>query len=410
MIWRRIALLTPAAVLAASLAACSAKPTADNKPAEPAGAVAVGNLVFVSGAVGTTGDAEAQVDEVIRKTNELLAPRGLDIGDMIQHTIYIKDGVSPMAVLNRFHATATSLAPSLKTEKSVGTIVRLPEFPNPDSLVMVDLVAATPKVAGERNEFNRIDFTFGPAEISETIAVDPFIFVAGTEAMDFEHGTLVPTIEEQVDVIVNKLQFGLQKRGLSVGDMISHNLYVKKGTDPLQVIQLFHAATHKLAPQLQDKPSVGTLVIVDGMAADGFLLEMDAVAVPPSVEVARVPYDTPIEIARTVTVGDIVMVSGIGGIESGKPAGDAVEQAAIAAKEIHASLGASGAGIGDMVKYKIYVKTGADVEKVRARFIEEAARLAPSLKTSPAAETLAIVEGLAQEQMQVEVTAFAAKK
>ncbi|MGC4028659.1 MAG: RidA family protein [Steroidobacteraceae bacterium] len=378
---------------------------------EPASLVAVDNLVFVSGAVGTHGDAMAQVDEVINKTHQALAARGLGFGDMVQHTIYIKDGVSPLDVLQRFHGTATTLEPSLKEFKSVGTIVRLPEFPNKDSLVMIDMTAAAPKVKGNRAEFNRIPFTFGPAEIGETFEVKPFVFVAGTEAMDFEHGTLVPTIEQQVDVIVNKLQSSLQKRGMTVGDMISHNLYVRKGTDPGKVIQLFHAATHKLAPQLKDKPSVGTLVIVDGMASDGFLLEMDAVAVPSSVKAARVPNSDHPEIANSIAVKGLVTLSGVEAAQANKPLpDDAAAQARIVASKIHDVLRKSGLGIGDLVKYKIYVKAGANAGEVRRAFLDEAQRLAPALKRNPAAETLAMVEGLAGPDLKVEVSAIAARR
>ncbi|MCC7413835.1 MAG: hypothetical protein IT495_19630, partial [Gammaproteobacteria bacterium] len=396
MKWLRFASLASTMLLCASVGAAAA--------GKPASLVAVDNLVFVSGAVGSGGDALAQVDEVIRKTGDALAARGLDFGDMLQHTIYIKDGVSPMAVLQRFHATATQVAPSLKEFKSVGTIVRLPEFPDKASLVMLDIVAGAPKAKGQRDEFRRIPFTYGPQEIAETLEVKPFVFTAGTEAMDFQHGTLAPTIEEQVDAIVGKLQSGLQKAGLSVGDMIAHNLYVKKGTDPGKVIQLFHAATHKLAPQLEDQPSVGTLVIVDGMASDGFLLEMDAIAVPRSTAVKRVLYEHPTDIARSVAVGDLILLSGMEAMDGARPIpADAAAQAAIAARKIHDTLRQSGLDIGHMVKYRIYVKKGADVSKVRRSFLDTAARLAPSLKRKPAAETLAIVEGLADERLQVEV-------
>lgn len=409
---RRTALLGSALLLCASMGASAAQIVrVKGKVGEPARLVAVDNLVFVSGAVGSKGDAVAQVEEVIRKTNEALATRGLDIGDMLQHTIYIKDGVSPMTVLQHFHGTATRLAPSLKQFKSVGTIVRLPEFPDKDSLVMLDIVAGAPKAKGDRAEFKRVPFTYGPPEISESLEIKPFVFTAGTEAMDFQHGTLRPTIEEQVDDIVGKLESGLKRAGLGVGDMISHNLYVRKGTDPDKVIELFHAATHKLAPQLKQDPSVGTLVIVDGMAADGFLLEMDAVAVPGATPVKRVPYAHPGEIARSVAVGDLVLLSGMEAMDGDKPfPADGEAQAVIAARKINDTLRASGLNIGSMVKYKIYIKKGQDIARVRRSFLDEAARLSPSLKNNPAAETLAIVEGLADPRLQVEVSAIAARK
>jgi hypothetical protein len=60
---------------------------------------------------------------VVRKAHEQLAAQGLGIGNMLQHTIYMKDGsASPMLVLQTFHVTATKLAPSLKEFRSVGGV------------------------------------------------------------------------------------------------------------------------------------------------------------------------------------------------------------------------------------------------------------------------------------------------
>lgn len=412
MTLRRLAVLTSAMLLGASMSLSAAEIVhVKGKTGEPASLVAVDNLVFLSGISGTTGDLAAQVDEVIRKTNEALAARGLDIGDMLQHTLYIRDGASPMAALQRFHGTATAVAPSLKIQKSVGTIVRLPEFPDSNTLVMLDMVAGAPRARGDREEFKRMPFTFGPAEISETITARPFIFTAGTEAMNFENGSLQPGLEDQVNYIVEKLVFGLKKAGVGPGAMISHNLYVRKGTDPIKVIQLFHSAMQKLAPELKEKPSVGTLVVVDGMASDGFLMEMDAIAVPASTPVRRVPNTDHPEIANSVEVRDLVLLAGTEAAQAGQSLPeDAAAQAVIVARKIDQVLRESGLTIGDMVKYKLYVKTGSNVAAVREAFLQEAARLGPALRDNPAAETLAIVEGLAGEPLKVEVSAIAARR
>lgn len=382
--------------------------------------VSVNNIVFPSGVTGSDADAMKQVDEVVQRAHDELARKGLGIGNMLQHTIYLKDGAaSPMDVLKRFHAAATRLAPGLKERRSVGTIIRVPDFPNKNTILMLDLVAGIPAVKGQPDDFKRINFAYGPQEIAETLAVGPIVFTAGTEAMDFQYGKLVPGIDEQIEVIVAKLDGGLKKAGLGVGNMVSHNLYVKRGTDPIHVINKFHEVTQRYAPGLKDRPSVGTLAVVDGMAADGFLLEMDAVAARPQQQGKPDSYkrvlfdDKSMPISRNVSVGDLVFLSGEEGVDpakNGAVSPDVYEQVEVAVKKIDDNLRKSGLTIGDMVKVKLFVKKGSDAQKVREKFHEAANRLAPSLKKNPSAETLLIVEGLAGSDMKFEASVIAARR
>lgn len=393
----------------------------DLQAAEAGPSLKVGNVVFPSGVYGTDPDPMRQVDEVVQKAHAELARRGLGFGNMIQHTIFLKDGAAqPMAVLQRFHAEAWRLAPSLKEKRSVGTIIRVPDFPDRNTIIMLDIVAGAPQKAGQPDDFARIPFTFGPQEIVETVAVDNLVFTAGLEAMDFEHGTLAPGIDAQVEAIVGKLDGALKKSGLTLADMISHNLYVKRGTDPMHVIDRFHELTRKLAPGLRERPSVGTLAVVDGMAGDGFLLEMDAIAAQPRKKggrngTRRVLYaDRSMPIARSVTAGDLVFLSGADGSDPAKNGAiprDVFEQVEVAARKIDATLRKSGLSLDDLVKLRLFVKNGAaDPEQVRRKFHEVALRLAPGFSASPSAETVLLVEGLATGDMAFEASAIAARR
>lgn len=375
--------------------------------------VSAGPFVFPSGASGTTGDAVAQVDEVLERVHRDLGTIGLGIGNMVQHTIYVRDGVNTGAVLNRFHATATRLAPSLKTQKSVGTILRLPSFPDPKTLVAVDLVAANPG-QGKPDTFSRVPFKFGPQEIAESYRVDGLVFGAGTEAMDFQYGRLPSGIDAQIEAIVGKLKVMAANVGLSLGSMVAHNLYVKNGTDPKHVIAKFHELVRAAAPELKDRPSVGTLAVVDGMAGDGFLLEMDAIfdanGKPGRADTfRRVPFTPAIDISRSVDVGPLVLLAGFDGVSVPTPSDDAVVQAGVAAREIHSTLQKSGLSIADVVKVKLYIRKDADVEQVRRAFHEAAAKLDARAARNPFAETVIVVERLDSATAKVEASATAAR-
>jgi len=403
-----------ACVATPALAAPAPKHAAAATPAAAApDAVAAGGLVFPSMAAGTHGTAMEQVDEIVKKMDARLRKAGATggIGNMMQHTIYLKDGAaSPIDVLGRFHGAARKLAPSLVAEPSVGTIIRVPGFADKNTLVAVDLVAGPGKAAG----FERHPFTFGPKEIVETIGTGPVIFTAGLEAMDFQNGKLVPGIDEQIDVIVAKLDGAMKKAGLSVGNMISHNLYVTRGTDPIHVIEKFHEATRKYSPGLKDHPSVGTLVLVDGMAVPGFLLEIDAIAAKGDpATLNRVPFtEMPMDIAKSVQAGSLVYLAGMEGVDfdnGGKVSPDVMKQVDAAARKIAATLRPAGLSTADLVKYKMYVKKGNDAAAVRAHFRATLAKLAGG-RQPRAAETLVMVEGLAGPSLQFEVSAIAAHR
>jgi enamine deaminase RidA (YjgF/YER057c/UK114 family) len=378
--------------------------------------VSVNKLVFPSGAAGTSGDVGQQVDQVVQQVHKDLGDVGLGIGNMVQHTIYVRDGaVQPIQVINRFHATARTLAPSLVEKSSGGTILRVPSFPDPNTLVALDVIAANPG-KGQPDTFARHRFTAGPQEIVETITVDNVVYTAGLEAMDFVNRVPPPNdLDRQVDIIVNKIQSALQKNGLTIGNMISHNLYVTKGTNPWRVIEKFHEHARKLAPGLAKQPSVGTLAVVNGMASPAFLMEFDAIAAHPKTKgqpdnFRRFPFVPPMDIVASVDVDDVIFLAGMEGFESdGRISPDAARQVETAVKKIDDTLKKSGLSIANMVKHKLYVKNGQDVKAVTAAFHKSAQRLAPALAKNPSAETVIIVEGLAGDAMLFEASVIAAR-
>jgi enamine deaminase RidA (YjgF/YER057c/UK114 family) len=404
---RKLVFITPFLLLGTALPA--AAQAIDPLPVEAI--VTAGPLAFPSGLAGTHGSALDQVDEVVAAAERRLKTQGLGLGDMMQHTIYLKDGAaSPIDVLNRFHADARKLAPSLVARSSVGTIIRVPGFADPRTLVAFDLTASSAHQA----DLARVPFTFGPQEISETIGNGDLIFTAGCEGYDFEHNTLKPTIDEQIDTIVGKLDAAMRHAGLTLGNMVSHNLYVTRGTDPIHVIEAFHRAARRVAPELAQSPSVGTLVVVDGMAMPGFLLEVDAVAsrrAPDTLH--RVPFtEMPMDIAKSVATDRFIYAAGMEGVDFAKGnrvSPDVREQARVAAGKLADALKGQGARLSDVVKYMLYVKGADKVPEARAAFHRALLAIDPAVRAHRPAETVVVVEGLAGPQLDFEVSAIAAR-
>jgi enamine deaminase RidA (YjgF/YER057c/UK114 family) len=114
--------------------------------------------------------------------------------------------------------------------------------------------------------------------------VGNLIFCSGIEAVDYRNGGKIPeTIEEQVDVVAYKINDTLALSGHSLGNMVKHTIYLKKGAaDPKYVIALFHQACHKYAPSLKEYPSTGTLVVIEQLVLKEFMLEVDVIAALPA--------------------------------------------------------------------------------------------------------------------------------
>ena len=120
-------------------------------------------------------------------------------------------------------------------------------------------------------------------DICKTLTVGKLVFLSGTEAMDFDKEGAVPeSMNEQIEVVVRKMNAALEEIGLNIGNMIKHTIYMTKGSaNPIDVIQKFHQECYRIAPSLKEKPSTGTLAVIDGLASPTFKVEVDAIAAYP---------------------------------------------------------------------------------------------------------------------------------
>lgn len=370
------------------------------------------NLVFPDAVYGTDPDPLKQIEEVAERMHEQLGKYGLGLEAMLQHTLFIrKDVIPPLEALARFHPATYQVAPRLRTHKSVGTIIQMPEFPDPKTAAMLEIVAGKP-LSEEHGQdgYTRVPFEYGPPEIAETVGDHMQVFTAGTEGLDFQSGQLAPDLDGQIEKIVDKLLRAASAAGLTLSQMIQHNLYVTVGNDPLKVIEKFHRELERREPSVTDHLSSGSLMVVNGMAVDAFHLEVDAVLTKLGPDVPdRVPLGH-LQVAESVANGNLVFVSAMPGVdfEHNMVLADNLEkQIGLAVRNVANALTRQGSSLEKMVKYRLILKKGVgDVARVQARFLEELTNLAPTLKACPAAQSLLIVESLIGDH-QVEIAAVA---
>jgi enamine deaminase RidA (YjgF/YER057c/UK114 family) len=116
------------------------------------------------------------------------------------------------------------------------------------------------------------------------VRVGNLVFMSGTEAMDFKDGKVyvAEDMSEQIKTVVRKMDETLKEIGLSLDAMVKHIIFMKKGSaNPIDVISQFHAACYKYAPGLRERPSTGTIVVIESLVTPAFKIEVEAVAAYP---------------------------------------------------------------------------------------------------------------------------------
>ncbi len=114
---------------------------------EFAKAIVVGNLAFLSGVSvepgeAPSGDALEQVEVIVKKLNSTLQDIGLSLGNLVKHTIYVKQGEDGHAISNKFHDECYRYAPILRDEPDAGTLVYVYGLGLEGMKVEVDAMAA----------------------------------------------------------------------------------------------------------------------------------------------------------------------------------------------------------------------------------------------------------------------------
>ncbi len=133
------------------------------------------------------------------------------------------------------------------------------------------------------DNFKRTFFAGMQMDIAKTLRVGNIVFLSGTEAMDPQnHGAVPESMDEQIKVVVRKMNDALTEIGLSLDAMVKHTIYMTRGSaDPVEVIRKFHDECYRYAPGLRQRPSTGTLAVIDQLAVKAFKIEVDAVAAYP---------------------------------------------------------------------------------------------------------------------------------
>lgn len=119
---------------------------------EFAKAIVVGNLAFLSGMSGRTtesgqvssGDVSEQLEVAMRKIKNSLEDIGLNIGNIVKYTTYLKEGEDSQKVLRQTKDLLYKYAPILKEEPPAATLVVVSGLYYEDMKIELDVIAHVP--------------------------------------------------------------------------------------------------------------------------------------------------------------------------------------------------------------------------------------------------------------------------
>ena len=368
-----------------------------------------GSLILPSGIYGTHGTVLEQVDEVTAKIEAMLAAGNLKVGDLMRHTIFLKVGAQePSRIFTKLIGNLRHMGPELTNNPTAGTIVLVPSFPDPATEIMVEFVGGRASKG-----MTRVPIMFGPRMSVESIGNEQFVASFGLEGLDFygaaTQGELdtLKTLDGEIDKMVAILAANMSHAGLSIANVVSYNLYVTKGTDPVEAAAKLQHYLRQRVPNLGQTPSTGTVIVLDGATLQSLKVQLNVIASRSKpATLSRVPQG---DVAQSVTADGVVFVSGIGGNGGAKT--DAARQAEDAARGIDAALKkAGGLKLSDVARFDIYVKQGDDTKAALARFYKAARKLDPAFDSSKAAAVVAVVEGFPDVAMRFLASAVAARK
>ncbi len=330
-----------------------------------------GNLIFIGGQVSLTpdsqtvapGDIEQQTHNTFGFVEKVLLEGGSNLADLVKfNTWYQFDGHGP--ALKEYWEKMTRVRLGyLRDPGPVGTAVRIAGLGYADLLIEIDGVAA---VGGHRERVmpeGHWDWSI-PVPLSQGWIVDDRLFLGGQVSADAAGNAIEPgDIVAQTHNTYGFIQKVLAGAGADFGDIVQLNIFYRYDGPPsgqADYVDKFLGVSYDYI----DSPyPSGVVMQLDGLAYEGLLIEIEAIATLNGEKTVIAPADhwrgkERVPFAQAVRTGDFVYASGqFSADPSGEIVGpgDIETQTHNAFQNLATVLEAAGSGMGDLVKlYTFY--------------------------------------------------------
>ena len=384
----------------------------------------VGDLLFVGGQVSQTEDAqivapgniEVQTRNTFEFLRKVLIEGGADLPDLVKFNTWYQLEGKGTALREYWERMTRVRLEYLFDPGPVGTALRIAGLAFPELSIEIDAVAAC---GGEKVRLmpaGHWDWSM-PVPLSQGWRVGDLVFVGGQVSLNARGEAVAPgDIVTQTRNTYDCIAKVLEAAGASFDDLVQVNIFYRY-EGPADGMSAYVDQIHTVSSEYLKKPyPSGTTTRVNGLAYEGLMLEIEAIAalggenkpIEPA-EFWRWPGSRPL--SQGCRAGDLIFVSGQLSLDGeGRPvaAGDIAAQTENVFTQMRQVLNAAGADMKDLIKLHTFYHCDPENHALR-EYWKDMTRVRMRHLPSPGPVGTAIrVNGFVQDGVLIEVQGIAA--
>ena len=255
-----------------------------------------------------------------------------------------------------------------------------------------------------------------PVPFSQGWRIDDMIFVGGQISADSQGQTVgAGDIAVQTRNTFEFIKRVLEEAGGGLSDIVKLNTYYRYDGEGADITRFWEEMTEVRLEYLSDPGPVGTAVRVRGVAYEGLLIEIEAIAVVGRKKQRLMPanhwdWSIPVPLSQGWKIGDLIFVGGqISADDRGCTIapGDIGQQVRNVFGAIRSTLREGGAELSDLIKINTYYEFEGEGDALR-QYWEDMTRVRMEYLSDPGpAGTAVRVNGFAFEDLLIEIEAIA---
>jgi 2-iminobutanoate/2-iminopropanoate deaminase len=377
----------------------------------------VSNLIFLSGVNGTTLETgevasntlEGQMVACLDNIRIAVEEAGGSMNNIIKTFMLLKnlEDYSPMRKTELEYYQKH--APRLVEDPPASTFMQVKSLTKPQYLVGIDALAVISRDKIPGWEVDYFPMRYGGVKqvypnlppgrgmFSKFVTVGNLIFCSGSAGRTLETGD-VPSnkLKDQMNVALDKVRLAMEEANSTMNNLIRIVHLIRNLEDISQMWEVEREYYRNYAPLLIEEPPASVVIQPQSLARPHYLIELDATGVVSrdrtGWEVKKYPlfYGVKQTYAKSVTVGNIIFISAMGGQspDAGRfRKGDLDNQIVVALDKIRLILEQAGGTMNNVIKTGIYLKNLEDYFRMREVELQYYQKYAPLLVENPPAST-----------------------
>ncbi len=392
-----------------------------------AASVAVGNVVFVSGCTGSSGElvprrVEDQVELALEHARRALEAVGSRMDNVVK-TFFLLTRLDDYGSVRK---TETEFyerhAPQLVTTPPAATLMVVPSLAGPEHLVQYEVIAALDRDlpgwgvtyfpeywAGRELAYPHVPKEH--AKFARSQSIGNLLVVSGCQALDHETVRVESSdFAEQSRIVLDKIRVALEETGGSLANLVKTNVFIKDANALTTYREVEQAFFREHAAELVSDPPASSVFVMTELPRPEFLIEVEAFAVA-NADMPGWPMHRQAgtaDAAESATAGRLVFLSacdgGAGDSSAARPIG---REVSTALDNLRDALARAGSAIAKIVKITLTLRDVDDYPRMRSALLAYYHEHAPRLVETPPATTFMQVPAIvpAAARFQVDVVA-----